>query len=216
MNSTLERNESTGWRTRKKVTKARRGGADGGEVPIPPIRFTDVSHFGFRRTKTMTKALPAKRNTRIKIVRIRTTATYLLKKQAVPYKSYQNPVSQMVEGCQFPTSWAGQWFQLGLDKPVININSSFIETKGECSQSDREKFLVFDKYFETGGNAWGWSPGYWYGVNPRKPPRTRLIPSIVCHAGAEIYYCLPSFTPDLMRNQEKTLQKNFMVRITRS
>ncbi|BES94592.1 Hypothetical protein NTJ_07401 [Nesidiocoris tenuis] len=49
------------------------------------------------------------------------------------------------KGCQFPTSWAGQWFQLGLDKPVININSSFIETKGECSQSDREKFLVFDK-----------------------------------------------------------------------
>lgn len=31
MNSTLERNESTGWRTRKKVTKAGRGGADGGE-----------------------------------------------------------------------------------------------------------------------------------------------------------------------------------------
>ncbi|CAG9815224.1 unnamed protein product [Phaedon cochleariae] len=47
-------------------------------------------------------------------------------------------------GCQFKKSWQGRWFQSGVPNYLL-INSSFIETKGECYEENNDKFLIYDK-----------------------------------------------------------------------
>ncbi|XP_046980658.1 uncharacterized protein LOC124545759 [Schistocerca americana] len=46
--------------------------------------------------------------------------------------------------CQFPKQWAGRWFQSGVPH-LITLNATHIETKGECVESDGDKFLTEDK-----------------------------------------------------------------------
>ncbi|XP_066908224.1 uncharacterized protein [Halyomorpha halys] len=48
-------------------------------------------------------------------------------------------------GCQLPPTWAGEWFQLGSGKSSIAINSTHIESKGECKESDGDKFVFHDR-----------------------------------------------------------------------
>lgn len=47
-------------------------------------------------------------------------------------------------GCEFPKGWTGRWFQSGVPT-LIAINTSAIETKGECVESDGDKFITEDK-----------------------------------------------------------------------
>ncbi|XP_077284440.1 uncharacterized protein LOC143909988 [Arctopsyche grandis] len=47
-------------------------------------------------------------------------------------------------GCEFPAQWAGKWFQSGVQQSLI-VNSSHIETKGECYESQGDKFLLHDR-----------------------------------------------------------------------
>lgn len=46
--------------------------------------------------------------------------------------------------CEFPREWAGGWFQSGVQS-IIQINSTFIVTKGECHQEQGEKVVVYDR-----------------------------------------------------------------------
>jgi hypothetical protein len=47
-------------------------------------------------------------------------------------------------GCQFPRQWSGHWFQSGVPH-LLTINSTSIETKGECVEGQGDKFIVEDK-----------------------------------------------------------------------
>ncbi|XP_066144281.1 uncharacterized protein [Euwallacea fornicatus] len=47
-------------------------------------------------------------------------------------------------GCQFRKSWQGRWFQSGV-QGLIFINSTHIESKGECYEEQGDKYLVYDK-----------------------------------------------------------------------
>ncbi|GBP86647.1 hypothetical protein EVAR_81947_1 [Eumeta japonica] len=48
-------------------------------------------------------------------------------------------------GCSFPASWAGSWFQSGV-QGLIGINSTHIQAKGECADTEAtDKFLVYDR-----------------------------------------------------------------------
>ncbi|XP_039295672.1 uncharacterized protein LOC111057455 [Nilaparvata lugens] len=47
------------------------------------------------------------------------------------------------DSCTFPEDWAGRWFQSGV-RTVI-INSTSIQYKGNCIQSEGDKFLIEDK-----------------------------------------------------------------------
>ena len=47
--------------------------------------------------------------------------------------------------CQLNESWRGSWFQSGFDN--IHINSTSIDVKGRCLESDRDYFLFEDRYF---------------------------------------------------------------------
>lgn len=47
-------------------------------------------------------------------------------------------------GCQFPKQWSGQWFQSGVPH-LLSINSTSIETKGECVEGQGDKFIIEDK-----------------------------------------------------------------------
>ncbi|CAH1993026.1 unnamed protein product, partial [Acanthoscelides obtectus] len=46
--------------------------------------------------------------------------------------------------CTFKKSWQGRWFQSGVPNYLL-INSTFIETKGECYEEQGDKYLVYDK-----------------------------------------------------------------------
>nr|XP_022903111.1 uncharacterized protein LOC111415596 [Onthophagus taurus] len=46
--------------------------------------------------------------------------------------------------CQFPKQWSGKWFQSGVISH-IQINSTYIETKGECYEEQGEKVVVYDR-----------------------------------------------------------------------
>uniref|UniRef100_A0A6P7EZZ2 Uncharacterized protein LOC114324512 n=1 Tax=Diabrotica virgifera virgifera TaxID=50390 RepID=A0A6P7EZZ2_DIAVI len=47
--------------------------------------------------------------------------------------------------CQFKKQWQGRWFQSGVPNYLF-INSSYIETKGECYEEQVDnKYLVYDK-----------------------------------------------------------------------
>lgn len=46
--------------------------------------------------------------------------------------------------CQFKKSWQGRWFQSGVPSYLL-INSSYIETKGECYEEEGDKYLVYEK-----------------------------------------------------------------------
>ncbi|XP_066991196.2 uncharacterized protein [Anabrus simplex] len=46
--------------------------------------------------------------------------------------------------CEFPRQWSGRWFQSGVQN-LININTTHIETKGECLEHDGDKFIIEDK-----------------------------------------------------------------------
>ena len=49
--------------------------------------------------------------------------------------------------CQLNESWRGSWFQSGFDN--IHINSTSIDVKGRCLESDRDYFLFEDRYFDS-------------------------------------------------------------------
>ncbi|KAG5889861.1 hypothetical protein JTB14_033711 [Gonioctena quinquepunctata] len=46
--------------------------------------------------------------------------------------------------CQFKKSWQGRWFQSGVPNYLL-INSTYMETKGECYEEQGDKYLVYDK-----------------------------------------------------------------------
>lgn len=46
-------------------------------------------------------------------------------------------------GCEFPLHWAGRWFQSGVG--LLNVNKTNIETKGECYESQGDKYVLYDK-----------------------------------------------------------------------
>lgn len=46
--------------------------------------------------------------------------------------------------CTFPAQWYGSWFQSGVPK-LIAISPHDFETKGWCSQSDKDKYLIEDR-----------------------------------------------------------------------
>nr|CAD7589849.1 unnamed protein product [Timema genevievae] len=49
------------------------------------------------------------------------------------------------DNCQLPADWSGLWFQNRVENLIV-INTTHIETKGECVQSDgSEKFIFEDK-----------------------------------------------------------------------
>ncbi|XP_054274024.1 uncharacterized protein LOC128993927 [Macrosteles quadrilineatus] len=53
--------------------------------------------------------------------------------------------SRLAKGaCEFPPSWSGRWFQSGVQHHLI-VNSTSIETKGNCVYHEGDKFLVEDK-----------------------------------------------------------------------
>ncbi|XP_044763099.1 uncharacterized protein LOC123320024 [Coccinella septempunctata] len=47
-------------------------------------------------------------------------------------------------GCTFNKTWSGRWFQSGLQNLVF-INSTHIETKGECFENQADKYLVYNR-----------------------------------------------------------------------
>uniref|UniRef100_A0A1B6EC96 Ig-like domain-containing protein n=1 Tax=Clastoptera arizonana TaxID=38151 RepID=A0A1B6EC96_9HEMI len=47
--------------------------------------------------------------------------------------------------CNFPAAWSGRWFQSGVQHYLL-INSTTIETKGNCEGHEGDKFLVEDKF----------------------------------------------------------------------
>lgn len=47
-------------------------------------------------------------------------------------------------GCEFPAQWAGMWFLSGVPNSM-KVNSTHIETKGECDEVQGDKFLVHDR-----------------------------------------------------------------------
>ncbi|XP_021929001.1 uncharacterized protein LOC110834305 [Zootermopsis nevadensis] len=47
-------------------------------------------------------------------------------------------------GCQFPKQWSGHWFQSGVPH-LLTVNSTSIETKGECVEGQGDKFIVEDR-----------------------------------------------------------------------
>ncbi|XP_052749112.1 uncharacterized protein LOC113514431 [Galleria mellonella] len=48
-------------------------------------------------------------------------------------------------GCTFPEGWTGRWFQSG-NNGLIDINSTHIQSKGECSETESyDKFLLYDR-----------------------------------------------------------------------
>ncbi|RVE54390.1 hypothetical protein evm_000875, partial [Chilo suppressalis] len=48
-------------------------------------------------------------------------------------------------GCTFPDSWTGSWFLSGYPS-LIAINSTHIQSKGECSEREStDKFLLYDR-----------------------------------------------------------------------
>ncbi|CAH2056145.1 unnamed protein product, partial [Iphiclides podalirius] len=48
-------------------------------------------------------------------------------------------------GCTFPADWTGSWFQSG-NPGLIAINSTHIQSKGECYESESyDKFLLYDR-----------------------------------------------------------------------
>ncbi|XP_015836364.1 uncharacterized protein LOC103313387 isoform X2 [Tribolium castaneum] len=47
-------------------------------------------------------------------------------------------------GCEFKKSWIGRWFLSGVPN-LIYINSTHIETKGECYEEQGDKYLVYEK-----------------------------------------------------------------------
>nr|CAD7440896.1 unnamed protein product [Timema bartmani] len=50
-----------------------------------------------------------------------------------------------LDNCQLPADWSGLWFQNRVENLIV-INTTHIETKGECVQSDgSEKFIFEDK-----------------------------------------------------------------------
>lgn len=53
-------------------------------------------------------------------------------------------ISYTYGGCEFPKQWAGWWFQSGVPQP-LPINSTYIETKGECYEEQGDKYLVYDR-----------------------------------------------------------------------
>ncbi|XP_057655984.1 uncharacterized protein LOC130893694 [Diorhabda carinulata] len=46
--------------------------------------------------------------------------------------------------CQFKKSWQGRWFQSGVPNYLF-INSTYIETKGDCYEEQGDKYLVYDR-----------------------------------------------------------------------
>lgn len=48
-------------------------------------------------------------------------------------------------GCELPPAWSGQWFQLGSGKSSLSINGTHIESKGECHDSEGDKFVFHDR-----------------------------------------------------------------------
>ncbi|VEN51904.1 unnamed protein product, partial [Callosobruchus maculatus] len=46
--------------------------------------------------------------------------------------------------CTFKKTWQGRWFQSGVPNYLL-INSTFIETKGECYEEQGDKYLVYDR-----------------------------------------------------------------------
>lgn len=48
-------------------------------------------------------------------------------------------------GCELPSGWGGQWFQLGSGKTSLSINGTHIESKGECVESEGDKFVLYDR-----------------------------------------------------------------------
>ncbi|XP_050316185.1 uncharacterized protein LOC126750580 [Anthonomus grandis grandis] len=55
---------------------------------------------------------------------------------------YINSVS-FLAGCVFRKSWHGRWFQSGV-QGLILINSTHIESKGQCYEEEGDKYLVFE------------------------------------------------------------------------
>ncbi|CAG4967798.1 unnamed protein product [Colias eurytheme] len=50
-------------------------------------------------------------------------------------------------GCTFPSEWTGSWFQSGVPQ-LIDINSTHIQMKGECSETESyDKFLLYDRSY---------------------------------------------------------------------
>uniref|UniRef100_A0A1B6D3A2 Ig-like domain-containing protein n=1 Tax=Clastoptera arizonana TaxID=38151 RepID=A0A1B6D3A2_9HEMI len=47
-------------------------------------------------------------------------------------------------GCQFPIEWSGSWFQSAIGH-LIMVNSSYIETKGECVENQGDKYITVDR-----------------------------------------------------------------------
>ncbi|XP_053205038.1 uncharacterized protein LOC128389464 [Panonychus citri] len=46
--------------------------------------------------------------------------------------------------CQFPSHWSGIWFQKGVHDR-IRITSNSISDKGNCTENDKAKFLIYNK-----------------------------------------------------------------------
>ncbi|KAJ8891104.1 hypothetical protein PR048_010614 [Dryococelus australis] len=47
-------------------------------------------------------------------------------------------------GCLFPSQWSGRWFQSGVPH-LISINTSVMETKGQCVENLNDKYVIEDK-----------------------------------------------------------------------
>ncbi|XP_063216849.1 uncharacterized protein LOC134527831 [Bacillus rossius redtenbacheri] len=47
-------------------------------------------------------------------------------------------------GCLFPSQWSGRWFQSGVPH-LIAINTSVMETKGQCVENLNDKYIIEDK-----------------------------------------------------------------------
>jgi hypothetical protein len=65
--------------------------------------------------------------------------------------SYYNLCCSIGSGCQFPSSWHGEYFHLGYSQPLIIINSS-ISGKGRCVENLGSQYIMEDK--EYGEKCW--------------------------------------------------------------
>ncbi|XP_063230037.1 uncharacterized protein LOC134535094 [Bacillus rossius redtenbacheri] len=54
------------------------------------------------------------------------------------------PAARQEEACYFPGKWEGTWFQSGVRSPII-ISQNRLSTKGRCTASEGDKFVVFDE-----------------------------------------------------------------------
>lgn len=50
----------------------------------------------------------------------------------------------LIGGCQFPINWSGRWFQSAIGH-LITVNSTYIETKGECKENQGDKYIMVER-----------------------------------------------------------------------